>query len=83
MRPAASIRMTLLPSSAKKEVISLPALPAPMTAMTLGRRRILMAVSGVRNSVVSTPAILPVLRREPVAKMKLAEVIFLLLMAIV
>ncbi len=38
MRVADSSRITLLPNSAKKEAISQPVLPAPMMAITLGKR---------------------------------------------
>ena len=83
MRFLISMRTTLLPSSAKYEAISQPVEPAPMTAMTLGRRRTLMAVSGVRKGVVSRPEI-PVVRRwAPVAIMKLEVVNCFCLIAIV
>ena len=66
--------MTLVPSSAKYSAISQPVAPPPTTATTLGRRVTLMAVSGVRCLMKGAPVISLSLRREPVARMKLAAV---------
>lgn len=76
MRSDVSKRMALTPSSAKYSAISQPVAPAPTTATTLGKRRMVIADSGVRHLTKAAPEMPSVLRLEPVAMMKLLEVYF-------
>lgn len=83
MRLAVSMSNTLIPRLAKYSVISHPVEPPPTTRATLGERRILMAVSGVRKLTVSVPLISDVLSVEPVARIKFSAVNLWLFRAIV
>ena len=57
--------------------------PPPTIKANLGRRRSFKALLGVRYLTVSVPVISEVLRREPVAMMKVFAVYFFLPTAMV